>query len=92
MFLNNKLIVLILVIVLSWIGIIGIFLEKEFTSNEYVVKVSYCNSEKSDTISFTTKGGEETIHTYREAVPVLQIGKKMILNVCEYEIISKKIK
>ena len=90
MFINKKLILVALLIVLSWAGIMIFFLGEEFTSNEYVVKVNYCNSEKSDTLSFTTKGGEETIHTYREAVPVLQIGKKMILNVCEYKIISKK--
>jgi hypothetical protein len=75
---------------MSWIGVAALFLKDEFTTSEYVVKVEYCNSQKIDTLKFSTKGGVESIQTYREAVPVLQIGKKRILNVCEYEIISKK--
>lgn len=49
MFINKKLILVALLIVLSWAGIMIFFLGEEFTSNEYVVKVNYCNSEKSDT-------------------------------------------
>ena len=90
MFMQKKLLTFIIIIVMSWIGVAALFLNDELTTSEYVVKVEYCNSQKIDTLKFSTKGGIEAIQTYREAVPVLQIGKKRILNVCEYEIISKK--
>lgn len=98
MFIHRKLIALLIIIIVSCIGLMVLFAEDFFIKNEYIIKVNYCNSEKSDTISFTTKGSEERIHTYREAVPVLKIGEiadshlgeKQILNVCSYEIISKK--
>jgi hypothetical protein len=91
MFAQRKLIVVIAIIVaLSMLSIMTLFIKDSFTKNEYVVKVNYCNSEKSDTLVFTTSDEREMIRTYREAVPVLQIGKKEILNVCAYEIISKK--
>lgn len=63
-------------------------MQEEFAENQYKVEITKCSGE-IDTLLFSTKGGEETIHTFREAVPVLQIGKKKFVNVCEYRILSK---
>lgn len=90
MFAQKKLIAILIIITVSWVGLMTLFVKDSFTKNEYVVKVNYCNSEKSDTLVFTTSGEKENIRTYREAVPVLKIGEKEILNVCGYEILSKK--
>jgi len=83
----RKLTLIFIVLAISFMGIV--FIGLAGNSNEYLVKVEYCNS-KTDTLSFIAKGRKEYISTYREAVPVLWIGEKKIINVCSYEILSKK--
>lgn len=71
---------------------IGIFfIREEFYETHYEVEVIKCSGE-TDTLKFTTTGGTETIKTYREAVPVLEIGKERFINVCEYKILKKERK
>jgi uncharacterized protein (UPF0333 family) len=86
---NTKLILSLIfsILIISFIVIFYIFSTEN--SNEYVVKVEYCNS-KIDTLTFITKGKREYISTYKEAVPVLWIGNKNVINVCSYEILSKR--
>jgi hypothetical protein len=68
---------------------IGIFfIREEFYETHYEVEIHKCSGE-TDTLKFTTTGGIETIKTYREAVPVLEIGKERFINVCEYKILKK---
>jgi hypothetical protein len=83
----RKLALIFIILSISFGGLVFIGLTEN--SNEYLVKVEYCNS-KTDTLSFIAKGKRESISTYREAVPVLWIGDKKIINVCNYEILSKK--
>ena len=85
---SKSLIVVVIFIIICYISISIFFLNEEFTENQYQVEVTKCSGE-IETLYFSTKGGEEAIHTYREAVPVLQIGKKKFVNVCEYRILSK---
>jgi hypothetical protein len=83
----RKLALIFIILSISFGGLVFIGLTEN--SNEYLVKVEYCNSKK-DTLSFIAKGRKEYISTHREAVPVLWIGDKKIINVCNYEILSKK--
>ena len=85
---RKPLVVVIICSIICYILIAMFFMKEEFTENQYQVEVTKCSGEL-DTLYFSTKGGEETIHTFREAVPVLQIGKKKFINVCEYRILSK---
>ena len=85
---SKSLIVALIFTIICYILIAIFFMHEEFTENQYQVEVTKCSGE-IDTLCFSTKGGEEVIHTYREAFPVLQIGKKKFINVCEYRILSK---
>lgn len=80
---------LIVICIISWISIGVFFFYEEYTEFNYEVEVEKCSGE-IDTLNFTTSGGTETIRTYREAVPVLIIGKKKFINVCNYKILNKK--
>ena len=85
---SKPLIVAVIFTIICYILIAMFFMREEFTENQYQVEVTKCSGE-IDTLYFSTKGGEEAINTFREAVPVLQIGKKKFINVCEYRILSK---
>lgn len=85
---RKPLVVVIICSIICYISIAIFFMQEEFTENQYQVEVTKCSGE-IDTLLFSTKGGEESINTFREAVPVLQIGKKKFINVCEYRILSK---
>ena len=85
---GKPLVVVIICSIICYISIAIFFMQEEFAENQYKVEITKCSGE-IDTLLFSTKGGEETIHTFREAVPVLQIGKKKFVNVCEYRILSK---
>ncbi len=86
---RKHLVAFIIIIIVSYICIGIFFLREEFTKFNYEVEVEKCGGE-TDTLKFTTSGGTETIRTYREAVPVLIIGKEKFINVCDYKILSKK--
>lgn len=86
---RKHLVAFIIIIIVSYICIGIFFLREEFTKFNYEVQIEKCSGE-IDTLNFTTSGGTETIRTYREAVPVLIIGKKKFINVCNYKILNKK--
>jgi hypothetical protein len=72
--------------------LLGIFfIREEFYETQYEVEIHKCSG-GTDTLNFTTTGGTETIKTYREAVPVLEIGRKRFINVCDYKILKKERK
>jgi hypothetical protein len=56
---------------------------------KYIVEIKDCESGKLEVVEFRTKGDENEILTLRRAVPVLKIGKKTFVNICDYKIISK---
>ena len=85
---SKSLIIAAIFTIVCYISIAIFFLIEESTENQYKVEITKCSGE-IDTLYFSTKGGEEAINTFREAVPVLQIGKKKFVNVCEYRILSK---
>lgn len=86
----NKIPFIILVLIFSIMTtVMVIFLSGDMTKYEYKVKIEKCSG-PTDTVTFVTKGKGEHIDTYREAVPVLYIGNKKFINICSYEILSKK--
>jgi len=82
-------IAIFIIIIISYVCMGAFFLNQEFTDYNYKVQIEKCSGE-TDTLKFTTSGGTETISTHREAVPVLIIGKKKFINVCDYKILSKE--
>jgi ABC-type uncharacterized transport system permease subunit len=85
----NKNLAIIFSLVLISVMTFGILsISESFHKNKWVVEVSYCNSDKIDTLNVTTIGKENYISTYREAVPVLHIGNSKFLNICKYEVLS----
>jgi len=85
----KKLIIVLAIFIISWVGLGAFFIYEEYSHFEYQVQVEKCQG-VTDTLQFITSGGTETIQTYREALPVLVIGKKRFINVCDYKILSKK--
>lgn len=83
----KQLLLLFVFIILITFG--ALFISGDLTSFKYKVRIVKCQSEKVDTLTFTTKGKSEKIETYREAVPVLVIGEKRIIDICDYQILSK---
>lgn len=88
----NKIIALFLICILFSFGMVFLLINSEggFTEYEYGVVVERCNTNKTDTTYFKTKGDIEKIETLRQAVPVLFIGKHKIINVCDYHILYKR--
>jgi len=80
---------LLLFILIMFVTFGALFISGDLTAYRYKVRVVKCQSEKVDTLTFTTKGKTEKIETYREAVPVLVIGEKRIIDVCDYQILTK---
>lgn len=75
---------------LAWGIVYGTLNSKnDFDRFQYEVIVEKCNG-KIDTIKFETNGDYVTIDTYKEAVPVLRIGRMKVINICGFEILSKK--
>ena len=87
----KKNILLALILIAAMIGFPCLVINSHngFTKFEFVVEIEKCNG-RVDTLTFTTKGDEEIIATTGEAVPVLTIGHKKILNVCDYKILQKQ--
>jgi len=83
--------ILMAICALSLISIGIFYIREEFYKTQYEVEVIKCSGE-TDTLKFTTTGGTEAIKTYREAVPVLEIGKERFINVCDYKILKKERK
>ena len=86
---RKNLVAFIITCIVSWVSIALFFLHEEFTEFNYEVQIEKCAGQ-IDTLKFTTSGGTETIFTHREAVPVLIIGEKKFINVCDYKILSKE--
>jgi len=54
----------------------------------YVIEIEKCNGSK-DTVSYESIVSP-TIDTYKQAVPIMYIGNKKVLNVCDFRILSSK--
>jgi len=82
---NKNLTIIFALVLVSFMTFGILSISESFYKNKWVVEVSYCNSDKIDTLNITTRGTKNYISTFREAVPVLHIGNSKFLNVCKYE-------
>jgi hypothetical protein len=89
MIIQEKIVGFSIVIMASFFVAIGIFFASgNLSKYHFKVEVKRCDSEKSEIIQFDAIGKESKISTFREAVPVLEIGNHRIINVCDYKILE----
>ena len=86
---QEKIVGFSIVIIASFFVAIGIFFASgNLSKYHFKVEARRCDSEKSEIYEFDAIGKESKISTYREAVPVLEIGNHRIINVCDYKILE----
>ena len=56
----------------------------------YRIEIQRCQSQIREIKEFDIKGGRIFISTYREAVPVLYVGREKIIDVCDYKILEQR--
>lgn len=88
---RQKLLIALVVLLCSAFVTIGVLaVQKDFQKYEWVIETTHCNSEKVDTLTIISKGGNIMIATYRQAVPVLIVGtNQKVVNICDFKVLSK---
>jgi hypothetical protein len=88
---RQKLLIALVVLLCSAFVTLGVMaVQKDLQKYEWVIETTRCNSEKVDTLTIISKGDRINIDTYREAVPVLSVGRNQkIVNICDFKVLSK---
>jgi len=77
--------------ILALLFIFGIlFISKDMQRFHYKIEIQRCKSQIREIKEFDIKGGRIYISTYREAVPVLYVGREKIIDVCDYKILEQR--
>ena len=66
-----------------------ILISKDMQRFHYKIEIQRCQSQIREIKEFDTKGRRIFISTYREAVPILYVGREKILDVCDYKILEQ---
>jgi len=67
-----------------------LFISKDMQGFHYRIEIQRCQSQIREIKEFDTKGKKIFISTYREAVPVLYVGREKIIDVCDYKILEQR--
>jgi len=67
-----------------------LFMSGDIQKYHYRIEIQRCQAQDRIIKEFDTRGKEIHISTYREAVPVLYVGRERIMDVCDYRILEQK--
>jgi len=67
-----------------------LFMSGDIQRYHYKVEIQRCQNQDKVIKEFDTRGKKIYISAYREAVPVLYVGKEKIMDVCDYKILEQK--
>ena len=67
-----------------------LFISGDVTKYHYKVEIRRCYSQSIEILEFDARGKKSQINTYKEAIPVLYVGEKKIVDVCDYKILEQR--